>query len=102
MLHGKCTSTQWTRYCLIVPALNALINFNKLKSHYLQNSKLSEASIVVEVPDSSYKKSVPGRLGMTLQFVSANIIVLADGAGTLHVMRTGLRASGGIWEVAFY
>ncbi|ELU10197.1 hypothetical protein CAPTEDRAFT_201699 [Capitella teleta] len=64
-----------------------------------ENSRASEACPVLAVPDSSYKKNVPDRLCMTLEFISAELAILADGAGTLYIIKTGVRTSGSAWEV---
>jgi hypothetical protein len=53
---------------------------------------------VWEMPSNHVRKS--GHYNTSLSFPSSDLAVLADGAGTLHVVSTGTRVEITPWEVS--
>ena len=52
---------------------------------------------VWEMPSNHMRKA--GHYNTSLSFASSDLAVLADGAGTLHVVNTGSRREATVWRV---
>jgi hypothetical protein len=63
-----------------------------------QTDLLEGAVEVWEMPSNHVRK--PGHYNTSLSFPSPGLAVLADGAGTLHVVSTGIRADTITWKVS--
>jgi len=63
-----------------------------------QTESLDGTLEVWELPSNHVRKS--GHYNTSLSFPSPELAVLADGAGTLHVVRTGMRAETTTWKVS--
>jgi hypothetical protein len=54
---------------------------------------------VWEIPSNHVRKA--GHYNTSLSFPSSELAVLADGAGTLHVVSTGIRVETTAWKVSW-
>nr|CAD7456117.1 unnamed protein product [Timema tahoe] len=67
--------------------------------HSQTPSRVEELSEVWELP--SHHERRPGHYNPSMSFSSPELVVLTDGAGTLHLVNTGPRAGTAAWEVLF-
>ncbi|CAG2062469.1 unnamed protein product [Timema podura] len=65
----------------------------------LQPSRVEELREVWELP--SHHERRPGHYNPSMSFSSPELVLLTDGAGTLHLVNTGPRAGTAAWEVLF-
>ncbi|KAE8747262.1 hypothetical protein FOCC_FOCC005908 [Frankliniella occidentalis] len=95
-LHNKLYCDPWTDNIYFIDDKWKILCFNS-DIDFVKDSPFSE---VWEVP--SHHERRPGHYNLSISFASTDLVIIADGAGTLHVVDTGDRSfKNRNWEIAF-
>ncbi|KAK3912429.1 NudC domain-containing protein 1 [Frankliniella fusca] len=95
-LHNKLYCDPWTENVYYIDEKWKILCFDSDISPGMD----SQFAEVWEVP--SHHERQPGHYNLSISFASPDLVVIADGAGTLHIVNTGDRLlKNRNWDVAF-
>ena len=75
------------------------IKINEFFEYFCKETCLESPDSMLQLPDATNQKLCSERHNITIQFISEEWAVVADGAGKLLVLHTGDRAQNNSWKV---